>query len=214
MFSNPKRWVLKRQKLEKMIDGLRAELERALASEGSGSSDFDLNPDVVLPKNRVLKPAAVLIAIRNDTQSLILTKRSANLKNHPGQIAFPGGKKDPGDSDLIVTALREASEEIALPNDHVEVLGTLPTHETVTGYAVTPVVGLVANQKTLTPELDEVEEIFEIPFAHVLKTKHYATQSRRWQGRMRYYQTVPYGPYYIWGATARMLFGLAKRFQQ
>ena len=194
-----------------MLDNLQERLENALSESGGGSSDFDLNPDVVLPEGRVLKPAAVLIGIRHETGDLILTKRAANLKNHPGQIAFPGGKQDQTDPDLCFTALREATEEILLPRSDVTVVGTLPAHETVTGYSVTPVLGLIEGNTKLVPETGEVEEIFEIPFDHVARAENYAVQSRRWQGRARYYQTVPIGPYYIWGATARILLGLAKR---
>jgi 8-oxo-dGTP pyrophosphatase MutT (NUDIX family) len=179
----------------------------ALLQTGVGSSDFDLNPDTVLPAGRKLRPAGVLAPIIEDERglSLLLTKRSAALKHHPGQIAFPGGKQDEGDVDVIAAALREADEEIGLSPENVEVLGTLPRHETVTSFDVTPVIGFVKAPFDVRPEPGEVDEVFSVPLDHVLNPDNYLIQSRRWRGQMRHYFVVPYGPYYIWGATARML---------
>jgi len=185
------------------VDHFRA----ALAQTGAGSSDFDLNPDTVLPAGRVLRPAGVLAPIVETDQGLglLLTKRSAALKHHPGQISFPGGKQEESDADVIAAALREAHEEIGLPSECVEVLGTLPRHETVTSFDITPVVGLVIKPFDIRPEPGEVDEVFTVPLDHILNPDNYQIQSRRWRGQMRHYFVVPYGPYYIWGATARML---------
>lgn len=185
----------------------------ALNDTGKASSDFDLNPNSVLPQGRVLRSAGVLAPIfeQDGEVFLILTKRSSALKHHPGQIAFPGGKRDDSDADVIATALREAKEEIGLPPEHVDVLGTLPLHETVTGFDVTPVIGWVKSPFEVRAEPGEVEEVFSVPLSHVLDPANYRIQSRRWRGQMRAYYAVPYGPYYIWGATARMLRALAER---
>jgi 8-oxo-dGTP pyrophosphatase MutT (NUDIX family) len=190
-----------------------AHFRSRLADGGTSSSDFDLNPDTVLPEGRQLRPAGVLAPIihRDGRLELLLTKRSSALKHHPGQIAFPGGKQDDGDADVIAAALREADEEIGLPRGSVEVLGTLPIHETVTGFAVTPVIGFVRDVFEIKPEPGEVEEVFSVPLDHVLNPANYLIQSRRWRGTRRHYFVVPYGPYYIWGATARMLRAWADR---
>lgn len=183
----------------------------ALSNTGAASSDFDLNPDVVLPPGRKLRPAGVLVPILCDGPQarLYLTKRSSALKHHPGQIAFPGGKQDEGDADIAATALREASEEIGLDPANVEVLGELPSHETVTGFTVTPIVARVVAPFTPRPEAGEVDEVFTVPLAHVMTPDNYVIQSRRWRGSRRHYFTVPFGPYYIWGATARILRSMA-----
>ncbi len=188
-------------------------LMRALALPSGESSDFDLNPGLQLPPGRVLRPAGVLIAVRTGPSGaeLILTKRSSRLKHHPGQIAFPGGKVDPCDDGPIGAALRESWEEVGLPQDRVTVLGTLPQHETVTGFLVTPVLGVVLGDFTPVPEAGEVEEVFTVPLAYVTAPANFCIERRRWRGEWRRYYAVPYGPYYIWGATARILRGLADR---
>ncbi|MFK7764234.1 MAG: CoA pyrophosphatase [Roseobacter sp.] len=189
---------------------VRHDIERireALTRSGKPSSDFDLNPETVLPEGRKLRPAGVLAAITMapDGLRVILTKRSSRLKHHPGQIAFPGGKQDEVDADVTGAALREAREEIGLPETHVEVLGHLPAHETVTGFIVTPVIGYVHQAFQVIAEPGEVAEVFSVPLHHVLDASNFVIEGRRWRGQRRSYFAVPYGPYYIWGATARML---------
>ena len=193
----------------------RARLEAALRKNTTASSDFDLNPDVVLPVGRKLRPAGVLVPIlaHSGRTDVVLTKRSSRLKHHPGQIAFPGGKQDEGDADVTAAALREAHEEVGVPPERVEVLGTLPTHETVTGFLVTPVIGWIDNPFDIVPEPGEVAEVFQVPLSHVTDAAQFTVQSRRWRGTRRHYYTVPFGPYYIWGATARILRGLAQRLE-
>ncbi|MFV0360919.1 CoA pyrophosphatase [Tropicimonas sp.] len=192
-------------------DQLRERLLRAIATPAQPSSDYDLNPDIVLPEGRRLRAAGVLVPVAPEARGprLYLTKRSSKLKHHPGQIAFPGGKKDTADADVIATALREAREEIALPPENVEVLGTLPSHETVTGFDVTPVIGLLHGPFDPLPEPGEVQEVFTVPLALVTDPGRFSVEGRRWRGIWRRFYTVPHGPYYIWGATARMLRVLA-----
>lgn len=180
-----------------------------------GSSDFDLNPQVVLPEGRRLREAAVLIPLLHRSAGLevILTKRSSHLAHHPGQIAFPGGKIDPGDADAPSAALREAEEEIGLPPSSVAILGHLPVHETVTGYRVHPVVGEIRAPFVARPEPGEVEEVFTVPLSRLADPRLYRIEKRRWRNEFRSYYVIPYGPYYIWGATARMLMALARRME-
>jgi len=198
-----------------LVEALRA----AIARPGDDSTDFDLNPvtpaelEKMRPKS--VRPAGVLVVVdvTGPVPQLILTKRASHLAHHPGQIAFPGGKQEETDADVSAAALREAREEIGLPFELPEVLGTLSAHETFTGFKVTPVISIVRESFTVTPEPGEVEEVFRVPFAHVMNPDMYIIESRLWRGVRRHYFTVPYGPYYIWGATARMLRGLAGRME-
>ena len=189
-----------------MHDPLRL-VHEALERARTASSDYDLNPETVLPPGRKLRPAGVLVPIlcEGAAARIYLTKRSSALKYHLGQIAFPGGKQDEGDADVVAAALREAHEEIGLDPANVEVLGRMPSHETVTGFMVTPVVARVRAPFDPRPEPGEVEEVFEVPLMHLLDCAQFSVQARRWRGNWRKYYTVPFGPYYIWGATARIL---------
>lgn len=193
-------------------DEAAARLARALARAGEGSSDFDLDPHLRRSDPERMRPAGVLIGVETGgaEPAVILTRRALHLRHHPGQIALPGGEREAQDRDDAATALREAQEEVGLPTGAAQVLGTLPTHETVTGFSITPVVALIREPVRLAPHAGEVEEAFRVPLAHLLDLHHYRIEGRVWGGRMRHYPVVPWGPYYIWGATARILRGLAE----
>lgn len=185
-------------------------LADALRVPAEPSSDYDLNPRVALP-DAPLRAAGVLAAFHAGDGRLVLTKRASGLRHHPGQIALPGGKVDPGDASPLRAALREAQEEVGLPSAQVEIIGQLPPHRTVTGFTVTPVLGLIAGDYAPIPEPGEVDEVFEVPAAHILDPARYRVERRLWRGDWRSYWVAPYGPYYIWGATACILRGLAVR---
>lgn len=184
-------------------------------SRGVSSSDFDLNPEG-LPATASLTPAAVLVPLiaRKGRWQVILTRRAAALKHHPGQVAFPGGKCDPGDKDDVATALREANEEIGLNSHDVDILGTAGHHITVTGFSVTPVLGVVSAPFEGQPEAGEVERIFEVPLEFLLDQNTVRVEKRRWHGTFRHYYVIPWGPFYIWGATARMIVALREAWEK
>lgn len=154
-----------------------------------------------------IRTAAVLVPVvqRDDGLTVLLTRRTAHLNDHAGQISFPGGRAEPGDASAAATALRETEEEIGLAAARVEVLGHLHEYLTVTGYRVTAVVGLVTPPLDLRPDDFEVAEIFEVPLEFLLNPANHQRNSVIHEGRQRRYYAVPYRHYYIWGATAGML---------
>jgi 8-oxo-dGTP pyrophosphatase MutT (NUDIX family) len=147
----------------------------------------------------------VPVVRRESGLTVLLTRRTAHLNDHAGQISFPGGRAEPGDADAAQTALREAAEEIGLEAARVEVLGELHPYVTVTGYRVTPVVGLLTPPLELRPDDFEVAEVFEVPLKFLLDPANHQRNRVLTEGRERHYYAMPYGQYYIWGATAGML---------
>lgn len=169
-------------------------------------SDFDLNPGV--PRaHRPLRPAAVLIPVvdRPDGPTLLLTRRSDSLASHTGQIAFPGGRLDPGET-VVQAALREAVEEVGLAPDHVQPLGLSDAYETVTGFLVTPVVAWIRPGFDLTLNPDEVADAFETPWAFLMDAANHRREFYDApDGARRWFWAMPWDERYIWGATAGML---------
>lgn len=159
-----------------------------------------------------LTPASVLfpIVLRTTGPSVLLTQRNAQLKDHPGQISFPGGRVEPEDASPAHTALREAEEEIGLARDRVEILGYLPEYRTVTGFRVTPVVAFVTPPFTLCPEPGEVESVFEVPLAFLMDSANHQHHSVVYRGKPRQYVAMPYGDRFIWGATAGIILTLSR----
>jgi 8-oxo-dGTP pyrophosphatase MutT (NUDIX family) len=171
--------------------------------------DFDLNPDVPppAPPPGGLRLASVLVGVidREPGATVILTLRSAHMPSHPGQVAFPGGRADPGDATVVDTALREAHEEIGLTPDLVTPLGLLDGYRTGTGYRIVPVLSLVSPHFIPQANEREVAEIFEVPLEFLMNVGNHQQHSREWQGHMRHFYAMPYGERYIWGATAGIL---------
>lgn len=180
------------------------------ASEGPGDDDLNAGWKEAVPMPP-LRPAAVLIGVTaHDVPTVILTLRTPHLSSHAGQIAFPGGKLDEGET-VEETALREAREEIGLDRDFVEPLGYLDLYRTRTGFEVNPLLALVRPGYELTPNPHEVEDVFEVPLAFLLDEANHLTHSRQWQGRDRYFYAIPYGERYIWGATAGIIRNLYRK---
>ena len=159
-----------------------------------------------------LKPAGVLVPVIEHSQEMtvLLTRRSAELKHHASQISFPGGRVDPGDKDAWDAALRETEEEVGLPRRHVRMAGRLDTYVTRTGFEVTPLVGLVRPPFPVTPDSFEVADVFEVPLAFFLDPSSREIHSRQYEGKERFFFAFPFGERYIWGATAGMLVNLVE----
>lgn len=200
-----------------MRDLLRKRLHRVPqeASLVATIGDHDLTPELreEIDADRILRAAAVLVPIveRPEGETVLLTVRTDHLDDHPGQVAFPGGRVDEGDAGPAQTALREAEEEIGLGREFVEVLGALDIYETRTGFSITPVVGMVAPGFELVLDDFEVAEAFEVPLAFFLDPANHTMDSRIWKGAMRHYYDMPYDGFRIWGATAAMLVNLYKK---
>ena len=159
-----------------------------------------------------ITPAAVLVAVVDRPEpTVILTVRPETMRRHAGQIAFPGGRIDPGDDGPVAAALREAEEEIGLPPDAVEVIGLADCYRTVTGFEVTPVVGVVPPGLSLTPHPGEVADVFEAPLHYLLQPRHQVVRTAMWRGRERSYYEIDYEGRRIWGATAAMIVNLSRR---
>jgi 8-oxo-dGTP pyrophosphatase MutT (NUDIX family) len=155
-------------------------------------------------------PASVLVPlVMRDQLMVLLTHRTAHLSSHSGQVAFPGGKADPDDADVVATALREAQEEIGLAADAVEVIGTMPTYTTGSAFVVTPVVALVDPLANLVPNPHEVAQLFEVPLTFLMNPAHHRRHRVEWEGAHREWLSMPYHDghteHFIWGATAGML---------
>jgi len=160
-----------------------------------------------------LTPAAVLFPIvrRDGRHTVLLTQRTAHLRDHAGQISFPGGRVEAEDASPTHTALRETEEEIGLARDRIEILGFLPEYRTGTGFRVTPVVALVLPPFELKPDPFEVAEVFEVPLDFLLDPANHQRHSMHYRGALRNYFAMPYGDYFIWGATAGMIRSLTAR---
>jgi 8-oxo-dGTP pyrophosphatase MutT (NUDIX family) len=171
------------------------------------------HPDMVkLIGDKVRRPAAVLVGVREGVQPrLVLTVRTDHLQDHAGQVAFPGGRTDPGDADAIATALRESEEEIGLERRLVTPLGFLDRFETISGYNVTPVVARIDPDARLYPAPSEVAEVFEVPLSFFLEPQNLKRYTMDFRGHRRDMVEFVHGGHRIWGATAAILYNLLQR---
>lgn len=187
---------------------LARERLHAVPPEGHKRSDDDLNPEArIIAPGTAPKPAAVLVPVvmRQSGLMLLLTQRTEHMTSHAGQVAFPGGRIDDGDTGPVAAALREAEEETGLKPQFVEPIGFLDTYLTSTAYRVVPVVALVREGFTIAPHAGEVAAVFEVPLAFLMDPAHHERHSREWRGKQRFYYAMPWQDRYIWGATAGMI---------
>ena len=197
-----------RNRLVQRLDPVEAWRPEGLAAR----SDFDLNPKAARPM-RELRPAAVLIPVvaRPEGATVLLTRRADTLVRHKGQIAFPGGRLDPGET-AVQAALREADEEVALNPAKVEVLGLSDAYETGTGFLVTPVIGWLHEAPVTTPAPAEVAEVFETPWDFLMDAANHRQDFYDMdEGLRRWFWAMPWGERYIWGVTAGILKALHVR---
>ena len=182
-------------------DGHAADLDHAMSDER----------DIVQDLNN-LKNAAVLIAITDRPEpGVILVQRPDYMRNHPGQVAFPGGKIDPDDADAIAAALREAQEEVALDPVHVDIIGETDRYHSGSGYNIQPVLGVIPPDLPLIPCPEEVDDWFEAPLDFVLDPKNRTAHVGEWRGVQREYYEIPWQGRRIWGITAGILVNLSNR---
>ena len=191
---------------------MSVDLERLRASLLSEPADGDFVQEEG-GEGLPLTPAAVLFPIvtRDGGHTVLLTQRTAHLRDHAGQISFPGGRVEAADASPLHTALRETEEEIGLSRKQVEILGYLPEYLTGTGFRVTPVVALVTPPFELALDPFEVAEAFEVPLSFLLDPANHQRHSLHYRGALRQFFAMPYGDYFIWGATAGMIRSLTER---
>lgn len=172
---------------------------------------LDLHAISLQEGTRVTEAAVLVPLVNRDAGvQVLLTQRTEHLRDHAGQISFPGGRVEPEDRDREATALREMAEEIGLAAGHVTLLGRLPGYEIPSGFRITPVVGWIEPPFTVVPDVFEVADIFEAPLAHFLDPANYQRREYHFRGRHRHYLAIPYEGRYIWGATAGMLYSLCR----
>lgn len=203
-----------------------ADFRRRVLEDGEGVAELEdreardigdhiLNPSVRLSGDGIrLKDAAVLVPVIDygDDARVIFTQRTKTLRNHSGQISFPGGGIDAQDRSPEEAALRETEEEIGMSRRFIETVGRMPDYISGTGFRIKPVLAVVRPGFTLTPNPAEVDEVFEVPLSFLMNPANHSRGSRMFQGRERFFYEMPYGERYIWGITAGIVRSIYERF--
>jgi 8-oxo-dGTP pyrophosphatase MutT (NUDIX family) len=199
-------------------DGFRVRAGREQGPhDGSTYGDHRLNPELHdLLVRQKLHDAAVLFPVvdRGDEATVILTKRAEKLRNHSGQVAFPGGRIDATDASPEAAALRETAEEIGLDQRFIDIVGRMPDYVTGSGYRITPVLGIVRPGFALTINEEEVDNVFEVPLRFLMDPANHLRDSRIWLERERFFYRMPYETWNIWGVTAGIIHALYERLYE
>lgn len=195
-----------------MIYNPKIELVRAALNSGH---KFETEDEAPLTDPQKLTKAAVLIAITNQKEPrIILTQRPQWLRSHAGQVAFPGGKMDQDDRDICHTALREAHEELAIEDQHVDIIATCSEYCTGSGYRITPIVAVVPDDIQIRPSPDEVDSWFSAPISFLFDPNNLQKKSAIWNGKERSYYDMQWHDYRIWGVTAGIIANIARKVKE
>lgn len=197
------------------IDLIRARLaaDPSTAPAGAIAAPIESSAGEVLADGPLIAAAVLVPILHGPNPGILLTKRTSHLSAHAGQVAFPGGRIDPGDASAEAAALREAEEEIGLQRQRAEVLGRLPDYATGTGFRITPILALLQEPLDLVPNPAEVDAIFTLPLSVLLDPAAPERRQAEFRGRMREFWVWPHTTHYIWGATAAILVHLAQRLR-
>ncbi len=206
---------MKKDTLSRLTEKLRQRAPFSLSADARLlASDADLTPDVPPRHKKRATPRAASVLVpfieREEGFSVLLTTRTQHLPDHAGEVSLPGGGREAHDEDAIATALRETEEEVGIARTHIDVLGQLPHYQTGTGFLVTPVLGVIKAPYDMAADPHEVDEVFEVPLAHVMEKRNRQKLTRRFGDHDYQFYAMPYGDYYIWGVTAALFVNLRR----
>lgn len=200
-------WLERLQKRFRAIDNIAPDEEYDFYDQGDDFIDI-ISQSMSLPKR-----AAVLVPLvwRNSVLKVILTERTQNLSKHAGQIAFPGGVRDPDDRDLVHTALREAEEEIGLNPKFAKIIGASDNYYSRSNYLITPIIAMIDENAIFSANHNEVAKIFELPFEFLIDPRQQKVHNKTFEGVVRHYRAIECEGYYVWGVTASLFRGISER---
>lgn len=196
------------------VDDFRQRASVHVGTDGEEGGDYTFNRDLEgIIRENAKRDAAVLIGVHDRAETgeahVLLTQRTDKLRTHSGQVAFPGGRIDDDDASPEAAALRECREETGISEAHGEIVGRLPVYLSGSGFRIHPVLAVLHGEFVISPNPDEVEQVFDVPLSFLMDEANHETHSRVWQGRERHFYAMPYHDHYIWGVTAgiiRMLY--------